>query len=178
MRPRLLGVFGWEVESVLGKDWYENPEGELTRLISVLQGNKSQLEDGGDDKDSYDDDFGENDHGQTAEVLGEPPLDDLQLEVRTDADSLTATTSDAQNRSETVPPSTANGSKRRFEFQEGNSNKFWEIIVNGCEHTVRYGRIGSSGQSQTKSFPSEADTERDANRLIAEKTRKGYREIG
>ena len=24
MRPRLLRAFGWQVESVLAKDWYEN----------------------------------------------------------------------------------------------------------------------------------------------------------
>src|SRR5262249_55033282 len=28
MRPRLLQTFGWRLESVLGKDWYENPEAE------------------------------------------------------------------------------------------------------------------------------------------------------
>ena len=35
---------------------------------------------------------------------------------------------------------------RRFEFSEGASNKFWEIAVEGAAFTVRYGKIGSSGQ--------------------------------
>jgi hypothetical protein len=38
MRPRLLRAFGWRVESVLGKDWYENPKQELDRLVRVLEG--------------------------------------------------------------------------------------------------------------------------------------------
>jgi predicted DNA-binding WGR domain protein len=66
---------------------------------------------------------------------------------------------------------------RRFEFVEGKSNKFWEIALNGEEHTVRFGRIGSNGQSQTKRFVSTTAAQADAERLIAEKKRKGYREV-
>ena len=43
---------------------------------------------------------------------------------------------------------------RRFEFVEGTSSKFWEISTDGNNVTVRYGRIGTNGQSQTKSFTS------------------------
>lgn len=68
--------------------------------------------------------------------------------------------------------------KRHFEFRQGSSSKFWEIVVSGREHTVRFGRIGSNGQSQTKAFPTEAAANKDADRLIAEKMGKGYREIG
>ena len=67
-------------------------------------------------------------------------------------------------------------STRRFEFSEGKSNKFWEIAVQGAEVTVRYGRIGTQGQSNTKSFPDEAAAARHAEKLIEEKTGKGYRE--
>ena len=41
---------------------------------------------------------------------------------------------------------------RRFEFVEGSSSKFWEVEVAGDALTVRYGRIGTQGQVQTKSF--------------------------
>jgi len=46
-------------------------------------------------------------------------------------------------------------SKRYFEFVSGTSAKFWEIGVSGNEVTVRFGRIGSQGQTQVKSL---ADT--------------------
>jgi DNA ligase-1 len=65
---------------------------------------------------------------------------------------------------------------RYFEFVGGTSQKFWEISVDGCEATVRYGRIGSAGQSKTKSFPDPAAAARHAENLIAEKTRDGYLE--
>jgi predicted DNA-binding WGR domain protein len=38
----------------------------------------------------------------------------------------------------------------RLENTTGNSSKFWEIDVDGSTTTVRYGKIGSSGQTQTK----------------------------
>jgi predicted DNA-binding WGR domain protein len=40
--------------------------------------------------------------------------------------------------------------------------------------TVRFGRIGGSGQSQSKSFADSAQARREAEKLIAEKIRKGY----
>ena len=63
---------------------------------------------------------------------------------------------------------------RYFEFVGGNSRKFWEITVAGSDVTVRFGRIGTDGQSQTKSFDDEAAAARHAEKLIAAKTKKGY----
>jgi predicted DNA-binding WGR domain protein len=71
----------------------------------------------------------------------------------------------------------AAGGTRRFEFSEGSSNKFWEIRVEGKSHTVRFGRIGSDGQTKTKDFASAATAQADADKLIAEKTKKGYEEV-
>ena len=36
MRPRLLRDFGWQVTSILAKDWYENQAAELERLHKLL----------------------------------------------------------------------------------------------------------------------------------------------
>jgi hypothetical protein len=36
LRPRLLREFGWNVESVLAKDWYEHPSEELARLLRAM----------------------------------------------------------------------------------------------------------------------------------------------
>ena len=72
---------------------------------------------------------------------------------------------------------TAKSSPRRFEFAEGKSRKFWEISVQGGEVTVRYGRIGSEGQSNVKTFPNDAAAAAHAEKLIQEKTGKGYQEV-
>ena len=41
--------------------------------------------------------------------------------------------------------------------------------------TVRYGRIGSDGQSRTKEFASNADAEAPCQKLIQAKVGKGYK---
>ena len=68
------------------------------------------------------------------------------------------------------------GKKRYFEFVEGNSSKFWEISVAGSDVIVRFGRIGSDGQTKTKSFSDESAAREHAASLIEEKTGKGYTE--
>jgi predicted DNA-binding WGR domain protein len=67
---------------------------------------------------------------------------------------------------------------RRFEFEEGGSSKFWEVSVDGSDMTVTYGRIGTSGQTKTKSFATNEAAQKEADKLVAEKTKKGYAEVG
>ena len=63
----------------------------------------------------------------------------------------------------------------RFLFAEGNSNKFWEIAVDGVKLIVRFGRVGTKGQVQLKSFADEETALKEKEKLIREKTNKGYR---
>lgn len=68
--------------------------------------------------------------------------------------------------------------KRRFELVEGTSSKFWEVETRGAALHVRYGRIGSDGQASEKKLASAADAEKEAEKLVREKTKKGYVEVG
>jgi DNA ligase-1 len=70
----------------------------------------------------------------------------------------------------------AEGGKRYFEFVEGTSSKFWEIRVEGTTFFTRYGKIGTDGQTTQKDWPDEAKAQAEADKLINEKTRKGYLE--
>lgn len=63
---------------------------------------------------------------------------------------------------------------RRFELVDGKSSKFWEIAVEGSSHTVRYGRIGTDGRETTKEFGSPEEAAASAEKLIKQKTKKGY----
>src|SRR5262245_11725746 len=74
--------------------------------------------------------------------------------------------------------SVAQGTWREFHFTEGSSNKFWRIQIENDSFTVRYGRIGTQGQEQTKSYDDAAEAEKEYNKLVAEKLKKGYVEIG
>jgi predicted DNA-binding WGR domain protein len=63
---------------------------------------------------------------------------------------------------------------RRFEFVEGSSSKFWEVRRDGDDVVVRYGRIGSTGQSVRKMFKDADSADRHVEKLVREKTGKGY----
>jgi predicted DNA-binding WGR domain protein len=66
---------------------------------------------------------------------------------------------------------------RRYELIEGKSSKFWEIETHDNQLTVRYGRIGTKGQTQTKEFTDSAAANKERDKLIKKKTDKGYAEI-
>ncbi len=68
-------------------------------------------------------------------------------------------------------------SKRYFEFNQGTSNKFWEIELSELSFTVRWGRCGTAGQSKEKNFETEAETLKKGEQLIREKLKEGYIEI-
>lgn len=68
-------------------------------------------------------------------------------------------------------------SEEHFQFSDGSSNKFWKIRLDGTSFTVNFGRIGTAGQVQTKEFKSEAEAEKEYNKLIAEKLKKGYERV-
>ncbi|MCL1471817.1 WGR domain-containing protein [Argonema antarcticum] len=57
---------------------------------------------------------------------------------------------------------------------DGVSHKFYEVIVNSTEVSIRYGRIGDLGQSQVKSYPTAEKAKAEATKKINEKLKKGY----
>ncbi len=65
---------------------------------------------------------------------------------------------------------------RTFEMSDASSHKFWNIEVKDKSFTVTFGRIGTSGQSQTKTFKDTATAQAEADKLINQKTNKGYTE--
>ncbi len=67
---------------------------------------------------------------------------------------------------------------RRFELIEGSSSKFWEVKVEDATFTVTYGRIGTAGTSKATKCASAAQAQAEADKLVREKTKKGYQELG
>lgn len=76
-----------------------------------------------------------------------------------------------------VPAGGSSSGPRRFEFRDGASAKFWEVTRAGAAVTVRFGRLGANGQSQTKSFAGDEAAQKHLDKLVGEKTSKGYREV-
>ncbi len=67
--------------------------------------------------------------------------------------------------------------KNYFEYQDEKSAKFWEINLNGLSVTTSYGKIGTTGQTSEKTFETAEKAQKEYNKLIAEKTKKGYTNI-
>ena len=162
MQPGILKAFGWRFALVLTKDWYHTPDDVLARLEKLLKGQEVEGDVELEEEASF------------AETVAVTAMPEATPPARQPAQAETDS-SDAMD----VPPSepvaaVAIETTRRFEFIGGASKKFWEISVAGNSFTVRFGRIGTTGQSQTKTFANEEKAKREAGSLIAEKTRKGY----
>jgi predicted DNA-binding WGR domain protein len=61
-----------------------------------------------------------------------------------------------------------------LEFEEGGSSKFWRARVEAKALYVNYGKIGSTGQTQVKQFPDDPSAQRELDKLVREKRKKGY----
>lgn len=66
---------------------------------------------------------------------------------------------------------------RRFELVEGASAKFWQVEVDGLDVTTSWGRLGTNGQSKTKTHSDAAAAAAEERKLIEQKTKKGYAEV-
>lgn len=65
-------------------------------------------------------------------------------------------------------------STQRFEY---GGTKFWEIESTGHSLTVRYGKPGTRGSTNTKNFTNLQDAQKSVDRLIRQKTGKGYKTV-
>jgi predicted DNA-binding WGR domain protein len=165
MQPSILRAFGWRFALVLTKDWYHNREEVLNRIEKLLKGEAV-----------------EEDPAEEGEV---PEVENVEARKGPEAGAADKTPLKPEPQSGTLvePPPipgarAAAGAVRHFEFIAGSSRKFWEISLSDNSFTVRFGRIGTAGQSQTKTFADEARAKREAEALIGEKLKKGYVEKG
>src|SRR5688572_10964739 len=63
---------------------------------------------------------------------------------------------------------------RTFIYSDERSHKFWSIDLKGSSFTVTWGKVGTTGQSQVKTFPDESKAKKEYEKLVKEKTGKGY----
>lgn len=64
--------------------------------------------------------------------------------------------------------------KRKFIFKDDKSDKFWTVEVEGATLTVIFGKTNTAGNANVKEFESGEEAEREAQKLIKEKLKKGY----
>jgi len=192
MRPRLLRTFGWRLASVLAKEWLVSPESELKRIVELIEGQADTVmeQDVPDDEpdnegplepvDVVESLFDATAHDESRGAAVDEPALDLAYEPQAENAAMGSDGLDQvrDKTSNATPSVSVDGEIRRlFEMCNEKSSKFWEITVRGNEVTVRFGRIGSLGQAQTKWFSDVLAANGEAERLISQKTRKGYLEV-
>jgi DNA ligase 1 len=64
--------------------------------------------------------------------------------------------------------------KRYFEFVDGLVQQVLGDLDGGNDVTTRWGKIGTNGQTKAKTFADEAKAKKEYDKLLAEKTGKGY----
>jgi predicted DNA-binding WGR domain protein len=64
--------------------------------------------------------------------------------------------------------------RTRLEYNDGKSSKFWQVERKGSELHLRWGRIGTDGQSKVKKCASVDAARDEEKKLIKSKTTKGY----
>ncbi len=179
MKPKLLRAFGWRLAVVLAVDWHADRDGVVERLVELAQTPPGEHAAGAGGAD-----------GQTVEAEVEELLAAARRQTPPPADrpSPAARSSDAlpapaeppapdETAPEDRPPHERAAVTRRFELVAGRSEKFWEITVAGREYSVRYGRIGTRGREMTKRLDEPDQAARQADRLINQKIKKGYKEV-
>lgn len=68
--------------------------------------------------------------------------------------------------------------KKHLKYIDGSSDKFWQIEVLEATYTVTYGRNGTNGVSQARTYADSAECLKMAEKLLNEKIKKGYSENG
>jgi uncharacterized protein (TIGR02996 family) len=63
---------------------------------------------------------------------------------------------------------------RQFVYHDAKSHKFWHIELGDKSFTVVFGRVGSKGQTRTRTFAYAALARKEHDKRIAEKLAEGY----
>lgn len=66
--------------------------------------------------------------------------------------------------------------RRAFVYKDEKSDKFWRIEQLGTDLAVNYGKTGAVGKYEIKEFDDEAEALKQAEKLVAQKLKKGYLE--
>jgi predicted DNA-binding WGR domain protein len=145
-KPGILRAFGWRVIDIPSHSWRQDKDAVLAMIEAELRQ--------GDDAYADDDPFADIPLPAQVSVPSSKPKEPIAPDVS--------------------PPT--GDDWQTFHFKRGNSDKFWRIALRGTDVVVNYGRTGTKGQSVTKSYDDEDRAKREMNKLILEKTRKGYEE--
>jgi superfamily I DNA and/or RNA helicase/predicted DNA-binding WGR domain protein len=148
-RPAILQSFGWRTIHVFAKDWLHQPDKVMLQILKRLK-----------------------------EEPIEEKIEELMIEDEIVVDIEETDNFVQENNASLLIESSVIGFEdvvfERYVFSDSKSNKFWEVASKADKLIVRYGRIGTRGQSQIKTFADEERVELEKQKLVKEKINKGY----
>lgn len=148
-RPAVLQGFGWRVLHVFAKDWLTHPQKVLKQILRGLEHEPERL-------------ITLNEVQPITPTVVEQPIRREQQLV--------------QAEEQTATPYT-HLTFESFAFTDTKSNKFWEAALEENKLIVRFGRIGTKGQIQVKTFASPDLAQKEKEKLVREKVGKGYKSM-
>lgn len=146
-RPAILRSFGWRTLPVFSKDWLQNPDRVMERIINCIK---------------------------EAPVEEEEPVEPVASEVVEEAKPVIPDTPSPEPQAPALP-GFDNLVFERIIFSDAVSNKFWEAAVQDNKLVVRFGKIGARGQVQVKTFEHADKAVKEMEKLLADKLAKGYK---
>ena len=160
-RPRILAAFGWRTLQVLARDWHHDREAVLEAIERALREPEVAL------------------HAEADTDVASPVSTTDAPHVEPEAAGSESSTSLEESSAQSITspsPGSTDLRWRRLEFIEGTSRKFWQVRREGTVVVIAFGRIGTTGQSQSKPFADAERAQAEIEKLVAEKLRKGYLE--
>jgi predicted DNA-binding WGR domain protein len=150
-RPAILQSFGWKSINVFAKDWLKQPDKVIEQIIRKIK------------------------EEPVAEV------EETEIAVAPDTNMEEAINTQVnyqpeQSKAENLLPGFEGVVFERLVFTDVTSNKFWEAGIQENKLIVRFGRIGTKGQLQVKTFNSHEATIKEKDKMVKEKKAKGYKQ--
>jgi predicted DNA-binding WGR domain protein len=163
-RPAILRDFGWKVMPVFARDWLHQPQKVMEQIQKEIREAARPLSapQPADGSSSFAPSHGIGSGSMSVTGTGE----------QADASAGNTGMPGIEGKS----PVSQSGQYdhlnfHRLTYQETGSEKFWEAATEGNKLIIRWGKAGTKGQIQLKTFPDEESAGKEKERLISEKTR-------
>ena len=168
-RPAILQAFGWKWIQLLAKDWLRDPDRELNRVLKALRSAEAV----------NDADAGAATHVPDSAFGGESAVPVEPAPAAAPLPAASAATPSGAAAGPTVGlPGFEDISFERYRLRQEGGDTFWEVGLRDHKLVLRYGREGSRGQVLVKTFPTLERALAEKEKMIMDKTGKGYLPAG
>ncbi|HTE09360.1 MAG TPA: AAA domain-containing protein [Chitinophagaceae bacterium] len=147
-RPAILRSFGWRSIHVFAKDWLQQPEKVMEQIVKRIKEQPVPEK-------------------TEAIIREEQPATEVE-KIISDAPAAKLVVQ------QQAIPGFENLQFERLVYTDAVSDKFWEAALQDAKLIVRFGRTGTKGQVQVKTFADAENAMKEKEKLIKEKKGKGY----